>query len=114
MATARTLATALKADHGWLIGEANPGDVNPYRADPRAAIQADYQAAPGRRELAGDEAVTACLPTMSDEGWCPRSIAFSSSPLILSSSPPLLLSASQGLTIPAAAHQGRNGRVKAA
>ena len=106
MATARTLATALKADHGWLIGEANPGDVNPYRADPRAAIQADYQAAPGRRELAGDEAVTACLPTMSDEGWCPRSIAFSSSPL--------LLSASQGLTVPAAAHPGRNGRVKAA
>ncbi|MBP6583776.1 MAG: hypothetical protein KA204_10015 [Chromatiaceae bacterium] len=106
MATARTLATALKADHGWLIGEANPGDVNPYRADPRAAIQSDYQAAPGRRELAGDEAVTACLPTTSDEGWCPRSIASSSSPL--------LLSASQGLTVPAAAHPGRNGRVKAA
>ena len=106
MATARTLATALKADHGWLMGEANSGDVNPYRADPRAAIQADYQAAPGRRELAWDEAVTAYLPTTSDEGWCPRSIAFSSSPL--------LLSASQGLTVPAAAHPGRNGRVKAA
>lgn len=114
MATARTLATALKADHGWLIGEANPGDVNPYRADPRAAIQADYQAAPGRRELAWDEAVTAYLPTTSDEGWCPRSIASSSSPLLPSSPPPLLLSASQGLTVPAAAHPGRNGRVKAA
>ena len=66
MATARTLATALKADHGWLIGEANPGDVNPYRADPRAAIQTDYQAAPGRRELAWDEAVTACPRTSAN------------------------------------------------
>ncbi len=106
METARTLATALKADHGWLIGEANRGDVNPYRTDPRAAIQADYQAAPGRRELARDEAVTACLQTTSDEWWCPRAIAFSSSPLLLSDS--------QGLTVPAAAHPGRNGRVKAA
>ncbi len=97
MATARTLATALKADHGWLMGEANSGDVNPYRADPRAAIQADYQAAPGLLELAGDEAVTAYLPTTSAEWWCPRSIAFSSSLLLLFSSSPLLLSSSPPL-----------------
>ena len=106
MATARTLATALKVDLGWLIGEANPGDVNPYRANPRAAIQADYQAAPGLRELAWDDAVTTCLQTTSDGWWCLRSIAFSSSPLLLSDS--------QGLSVPAAAHPGRNGRVKVA
>lgn len=80
METARTLATALKVDLGWLIGEANPGDVNDYRADPRAAIQADYQAAPGLRELAKDEAVTSCLNVQPDEWLCLRSIAFSSPP----------------------------------
>lgn len=38
METARTLATALKVDLGWLVGEPDPGDVKQYRADPRAAI----------------------------------------------------------------------------
>lgn len=80
METARTLATALKVDLGWLVGEPDPGDVKQYRADPRAAILTDYQAAPGLRELARDEAVAACLQITADEWLCLRSISFPSPP----------------------------------
>ena len=80
METARTLAAALKVDLGWLIGEPDPGDVNQYRADPRAAIQADYQAAPGLRELARDEALAECLRITPAEWLCLRSIDFPSPP----------------------------------
>lgn len=80
METARTLATALKVDLGWLVGEPNPGDAKQYRADPRAAILTDYQAAPGLRELASDEALTRCLSIQPDEWLCLRSIQFAQPP----------------------------------
>lgn len=80
METARTLAMALKVDLGWLVGEPEPGEPFLYRTDPRVAIVADYQAAPGLRELARDEAVATCLQITAAEWLCLRSIAFPSPP----------------------------------
>lgn len=79
-ATARALATALKVDLGWLLGETPPGDADDYQTDPRAAILTDYQAPPGLRELARDNTLVTKFNIQPDEWRCLRSIQFAQPP----------------------------------
>ena len=80
METVKSLANALGLAPGWLMGEEvqSPGPGN--GGDPQMAIQMDYQAPPGLRDLAGDKSLTKVLAIQPHEWVALRSLRVPSHP----------------------------------